>query len=296
VRNRGVGEQTLGVRLRERREVAAGHGGDRDDHNDRDINRAQRIQAIDQYAQQQRPCRRLHRHRHETGNAGRRAFVCIRRPLMKGDGGDLEQQSDHRRQQRQHHHRIARILRSLRRHRARNHRQVGAAGNAVEQRKSVGKDARRKCPQQQILQRRFVRAPVAAQKTHQNVGGNRHQLKPDKEQHDVDPRRHAHHTHHGKQQQRIVFAVLFVLPCRDSAPTPESRSPLPPEKIPEIDGEAVHKQRVVEPQRPPGRQRRLNLPHAHRREHTPTNAPTALIHFQPAESSGQSAECRAQKW
>src|ERR1700674_2403108 len=85
--------------------------------------------------------------RSEAGNAGGRAFVSVRRPLMKRNSGDLEQQSGHGRQQRDHYHRIVRILR---RDRARNDRQVGggksaklgATGNSVERKKSVGKDAR----------------------------------------------------------------------------------------------------------------------------------------------------------
>ena len=236
VRNRGVGEQPFRVRLRERREVGAGHGGDRDDHNHRSVNRAQRPQSQQQNAQQQRPSRRFHRHRHEAGNAGGRAFVSVRRPLMKWNGGDLEQQSDHGRQQRDHHHRIVRILR---RDRARNDRQVGAAGKSVEQREAVGKDARRKCPEQQILQGRFVRAPVAAQETNQHVSGNRHQFEPDEEQHDVDSRRHAHHAHHGKQQQRIVFAVVFIFQVEIVHRHQDGDGRSRQKQIPEIDGEAI---------------------------------------------------------
>ena len=130
MRNRGVGQQSLGVRLRESREVGAGHGGDRDEHNYGGVNGAQRPQSKHQYAQQQGPSRSFHRHRHESGNAGGRAFISVRRPLMKRNGGDLKQQSHHGRQQRDHYHRIVRIQP---RHCARNDRQIGAAGNSVKQ-------------------------------------------------------------------------------------------------------------------------------------------------------------------
>ena len=148
VRNRRVGQQPFGIRLRERRKVGPGHGGNGDDHNHRNVNRAQRPQSIQQYAQQHRPCRRFHRHRHEARNAGGRAFVCVRSPLVKGNGGDLEHQSGHGRQQRNHNHRI---VRTLRRHCPPNDRQVRSPGKPVKQRKPVGKNARRKRAQQQIL-------------------------------------------------------------------------------------------------------------------------------------------------
>ena len=41
-------------------------------------------------AQQHRPSRGFDGDGHESGNAGGRALVGVRRPLMKRDGGDFE--------------------------------------------------------------------------------------------------------------------------------------------------------------------------------------------------------------
>ena len=64
-------------------------------------------------AQQHGPRRRLYGDRHESRNAGRRAFVGVGQPLMERDGGNFEEQSGRRGQQRNNRHRTDMIARSV---------------------------------------------------------------------------------------------------------------------------------------------------------------------------------------
>ena len=101
MRDRRVGEQSLGIGLRERGEIRSRHGGDGDEHQQRHPDRsACGISPHDEDAQQHRPSGGLDRDRHESGDAGGRAFVGVRRPLVEGNRGDLEQQPGDRREQR----------------------------------------------------------------------------------------------------------------------------------------------------------------------------------------------------
>ncbi len=86
----------------------------------------------------------------------------------------------------------------IRRQGGADHQQVRAAGQTVNQRKTVGKNAGGKRAQQQVFQRGFIRPAVAAQKSHQHVGGNRHHFQADEDQHNVEAGGHAHHAHYGK--------------------------------------------------------------------------------------------------
>ena len=89
--------------------------------------------------------------------------------------------------------------------------QVRAVGKAVQQRQAVGKDAGRKRAQQKIFQSGFVGAAVAAQKSDEHIGGNRHQLQADEDEHDVETGGHAHHADDREQHQSVIFAVIFML-------------------------------------------------------------------------------------
>ncbi len=77
VRDGRVRQQPLQVGLGQRRQIRAGHGGDGDEDQQRHVHGAQRIQSPEEDAQQHRPARGLDRDRHESGDAGRRAFVGI---------------------------------------------------------------------------------------------------------------------------------------------------------------------------------------------------------------------------
>ncbi len=92
VGDRGIGQQALQVALRQRGKVRAGHGGDRNEHQERNVSGAQREHHHEQ-AQQHRPACGLDRDRHESGDAGGRAFVGIGRPLVERNRGNFEQQA-----------------------------------------------------------------------------------------------------------------------------------------------------------------------------------------------------------
>ncbi len=124
--------------------------------------------------------------------------------------------------------------------------QVGASGQAVEQRQAVGKDAGGECAQQQILQRGFVGAAVATQESDQDVGRDRHQLQADEDQDDVEAGGHAHHADDGEQHQRVELAVILVLDLEIAHRHQDGNRGAGQEQIPEVDGEAIDHHRVHE--------------------------------------------------
>ena len=246
MRDRRVGEQALGVGLSERGEVRAGHSGDgnEDQHgNPRGAHRDQSTElerAGDQNAQQHRPSRSFHGYGHESGNARGRAFVGIGRPLMEGDGGNLEQQAGERGQQGNNGHGIMRIFGKNLGELSADDAQVRASGQTVQQREAVSKNAGGKRAEQQILQRRFVRAAVAPQKTDENISGDRHQLQPDEDEHDVEPGGHAHHADDREQHQRVVLAVVFMLGLHVTHGHENGDGGAREEQIKEVERKAVH--------------------------------------------------------
>ena len=124
--------------------------------------------------------------------------------------------------------------------------EVGAAGQSVEQRQPVGEDAGGERAQQQVLQRGFVGALVAAQEADQNVGRDRHQFQADEQQHDVVARGHAHHADDGEQDQRVELAVVLVLDFQVVHRHQDGDRGAHQEQVEEVDGEAVHQQRAHE--------------------------------------------------
>ena len=228
VRDRRIGEQALGVGLRERGEVGAGHGRDGDEDQQRQPDRAHGHESDEQDAEQHGPSGGLDGDGHESGDAGGRAFVGVGRPLVEGDGGDLEEQAGERGEQRDDR-RPACIAVSAKRRATSlvNDAQVRAAGQAVEQRKSVGEDAGRKCAKQEIFQRGFVGAAIAAQESDQHVSGDRHQFEADEDEDDVEAGGHAHHAGDREQHQRVVFAVIFVLGLEIAHRHQDGDRPLP---------------------------------------------------------------------
>ncbi len=121
---------------------------------------------------------------------------------------------------------------------SRDLRQVGAAGQAVEQRQTIGEDPGGERAQQQILQRRFVGALVAPQEADQHVGRDGHQLQADEQQHDVVAGGHAHHADHREQQQRVELAVVLVLDFQVAHRHQDGDRGAGEEQVEEVDGEA----------------------------------------------------------
>ena len=96
-------------------------------------------------AQQHGPAGGFDGDRHESGNAGGRAFVGVRRPLMEGNGGDLEKQAGSRGEQRDDHDgSYGADARHAAVPAAADDRQIRAAGQAVEQAKVRRRRCRRK--------------------------------------------------------------------------------------------------------------------------------------------------------
>ena len=231
-----------------RRQIRAGHGQDRNEDQQRHVDRPQRIQAPEEDAQQHGPGRGLYRHRHESGDAGGRAFVGVRQPLVKRDGGDFEEQADRGGQQGDDRDRVNVIGMGGRQadQAAPDPQQAGASGQAVEQGQAIGKYAGGECAQQQIFQRGFIRPAVGAQESDQHVGGNRHQFQADEDQHDVEAGGHAHHAHDRKQEQRIELAVVFVFDLEIAHRHQDGNCRARQEQIPEVNGEAIHHHRIQE--------------------------------------------------
>jgi len=188
VRDGGIGEQALGVGLGEGCEVAAGHGGDGHKYDEWRVDRAQRKEPecqlpieqrrIGQNADEHGPCGGLHAYGHEAGDGGGRAFVGVGGPLVEGNGGDLEEQADENGDGGDHDDRIVRVFLDQD---AANDDEVGAAGEAVEQRKAIGEDAGGERAEEEIFQRGFVGAAVATEEADQDVGRHRHQFEANEE-------------------------------------------------------------------------------------------------------------------
>ena len=88
---------------------------------------------------------------------------------------------------------------------------IGGTGHAVHQRKSVSQDAGAECSEKQVLERGLVGALLAPQKADQNVKRERHGFEAEKKHDEVGARGQEHHAHQREHDQRVVFAVMFVL-------------------------------------------------------------------------------------
>ena len=127
---------------------------------------------------------------------------------MEGNGSDLEEES---REQRNHRHPGERIGRRTLRKPRRDLCQLRRTADAVEQRHAVEQEAGGKRPQQEELDRRLVRSPVAAQKTCQHVFAQGHQFESNEQHNEVRAGGQEHHPDGREQHQGVVFAVVRVL-------------------------------------------------------------------------------------
>src|SRR5271157_4350905 len=244
----GVGQQALGVGLRERGEIRAGHGGDGNENHNRNPHgpqvdqSAQMKWAANQDAQQHGPSGSLDGDGHESSDRGGRAFVGVGRPLVEGDGGDLEEKAGHGGEQRDHQNRF--VLAPLQKieQAIADVPEVGAAGQAVEQGQTVSEDAGGERPEQQIFQRGFIGAAVAAEESDEHVGGDGHQFQSDEDQHDVVASGHAHHADDGKQHQGVILAMIFIFDFEIAHRHQDGDRGSGQEQVEKINGEAVHQQ------------------------------------------------------
>src|SRR5206468_9965187 len=97
-----------------------------------------------------------------------------------------------------------------------------------------------------ILQRSLIRSAVGAKEAHQYVGGDSHQLEPNKNQYYIEARGHAHHADHGKQHQRVKLTVMFLLDFEITNCHEDRDGSAGKEEIEEIDSKPIHQHRVHE--------------------------------------------------
>src|SRR5271157_26604 len=244
----GVGQQALGVGLRERGEIRAGHGGDGNENHNRNPHgpqvdqSAQMKWAANQDAQQHGPSGSLDGDGHESGRSGGRAFVGVGGPLVKRHRGDLEEKAGKGGEQRDHQNRF--VLAPLQKieQAIADVPEVGAAGQAVEKGEAVGEDAGGERPEQEVFQRRLVGAAVAAEESDEHVGGDGHQLQANENQDNVETGGHAHHADYGKQHQGVILAVVFIFDFEIAHRHQDGDGGSGQEQVEEINGEAVHQQ------------------------------------------------------
>ena len=94
MRDARVREHPLRIRLRERDDVAAGHGDRGQDREDRAPIHAERTERAKEDAEDRRESGRFGADRHERGGRGRCAVVSVGRPLMERHDRGFEAQTD----------------------------------------------------------------------------------------------------------------------------------------------------------------------------------------------------------
>ena len=166
---------------------------------------------------------------------------------MERHNGDLEKQSDRRRDNRQQQNRVARLacgdgLGNL--------PQAGRAAQAIEQRKAVCQKAAREGAQQQVLHRRFVRPQLAPQEADHNVEAERHQLEADEERDQVVARGHDRHAGLREQNQSVVLAAVGTLLLHVARRDDDGQHRRADKDSVEEDRKAVNDQGVVQSKAP----------------------------------------------
>src|SRR6267378_760498 len=86
---------------------------------------------------------------------------------------------------------------------------VRSAAEPIQNRKTVGQDSGAERAEQDIFQGGFIRTLFAAQETSQHVEAEGHGLQAEKHDDQVYAGSHEHHADAGKQQERVVFALLL---------------------------------------------------------------------------------------
>ena len=141
---------------------------------------------------------------------------------MERHGGDLEAEPDQQQGQpgEQHHTRL--------RHEADLHADqpdVCSAGRAIDQGDAIQQEPRRECAEQEVLERRLGGARAAPVEPREHIYGDRHELEPEEDHHEVRPRRHDHHPQRSEQQQHVVLGreQLFALQIEEGQQYGERR-------------------------------------------------------------------------
>ncbi len=128
--------------------------------------------------------------------------------------------------------------------------EVGRGADSVQNRKAVGQNRRAECAQQQVFHRAFVRTPIAPQEARQHVEAEGHRFQAQEFNDQVVARGHEHHADGGKQDQRVIFAVIFVLDLQIAHGKDDHQRRGNQENKTEKQKERVHQQRTAESDRP----------------------------------------------
>ena len=108
VRDGGIGEQPLDVRLADRGQVSERHRGHGHADQQRQPLLARRSQRKHKHAQEKREGGRLRAYRHERRDRSRRALVGVGQPLVKRHRANLKEKPGRHRDDREQDHRIPR--------------------------------------------------------------------------------------------------------------------------------------------------------------------------------------------
>jgi len=87
---------------------------------------------------------------------------------------------------------------------------VGSPRQTIEQGEAIGQDSGAEGAEQNIFQGGFIRALFAAQETGEHVEAEGHGLEAQEHDDQVHAGGHEHHADTGKEQKRVVFALLFL--------------------------------------------------------------------------------------
>ena len=203
----GVGQQALDVVLVERGQISNDHGGH--GHHGEYVHpvgphRAQRNQ---EQAQQQSEGGGFGGDRDVGGDGRGRALIDVRRPLVERNRRYLEKEGGGNRDGRQKNDGVVQVpLPNCLRYPI----DVGGPADAVEQRKPVRQDAGGEHAQEKVFDGGFVRAPIAPEKTGEQVEGDGHQFQTNEEGDEVNPAGQQHHADSGEEDERVVLALVFL--------------------------------------------------------------------------------------
>ena len=89
----------------------------------------------------------------------------------------------------------------------RDAREIGGAGEAVQQRDAIEQHARRKRAEDEIFEAGFARPFIGAHEASEHIGGKAVELEPDIERHQVARRGHDAHAERREQDKRWIFGA-----------------------------------------------------------------------------------------
>src|SRR5882757_7301313 len=215
VRDGRVGEEALDVGLRKGRKIAPSERGHGDAPYQAMPEGLGAKEDPDEEADEQREAGRLRGHADVSGDGCGRAFVDVGCPLMEWDGCDLKEETSSNGDKGENDEPVGHAAASDKLETtvecSADIPDAGAAGKAIEQGETVGKDPGAEAAEEKIFESGFVGTPFAAKIARENVQAEGHSLEA-KEHHDqVGAGGHEHHADAGEKQKRIVFAFLLAL-------------------------------------------------------------------------------------